>query len=464
MVQMKRPSRWYCAAAPWVFVVACSGGAASNPQADRTSSLQSAVTAQTNAPIRKTVRTAEQTQVWLQTTPKAICRLYALGDTKGLQLPATDEGVVQFYFMAAADGVETPRLDCQGESGPAVTYAMELTSTSDPAVLASATSTLTPMPLAQGVSRPPLIADPMQFTQGELIAMGFPPRPDPVATPGAYAAWLHAASVSSPRVSPRLVAADARAATMSANYSGYFTTPIANSVVVTQGEWLVPAVKPKCYIMFQPPFTGCRFEAGQDSRADLWIGIDAYPDDLLQDGTASEVYCAFNGSACYFNYMAWEEYFPAQNDKEYAIAAVPVQPGDDVYFVTWVGDYNGNPIPNGGYAWFYVQNFTHPAYTYVPVTATANIGGYTTEWIMERPQIVATPQTFSWMANYQSAVVESAAWMDSNNVWYNANQQPTHSFQYTMYTANSGGNLLSTASWCSNADPQCISFQWYNFN
>ncbi|MGO9235077.1 MAG: hypothetical protein ACLP4V_13785 [Methylocella sp.] len=60
-------------------------------------------------------------------------------------------------------------------------------------------------PAVHGTLRPPLDGDRLALSNQELVARGYPPRPDPDKAPSHYARWLRQVSRPVTRVDPRKV-------------------------------------------------------------------------------------------------------------------------------------------------------------------------------------------------------------------------------------------------------------------
>lgn len=201
-----------------------------------------------------------------------------------------------------------------------------------------------------GVVRPPLEGDPLALTNAELVAKGYPPRPDPEKSAAQYARWLKNVSRSFTRVDTRrahpdysrskgnrapegvIAALSGKAAPMLnaaggskaninfSNWTGaYFTNPIGQFASI-QAEWNTPLV-------FALP-GGPAFSAMVE-----WIGLDSAAGDLYQPGTGSECY----------NFFFWEitTYFMWMETLPWSWWVVPnfaVSPGDQITVDIWVAN------------------------------------------------------------------------------------------------------------------------------
>jgi Peptidase A4 family len=238
-----------------------------------------------------------------------------------------------------------------------------------------------------GVARPALTGDLTRYTQGELRARGFPPRPDPNRQPEAFASWAHLASTQATKVSSSVVSfpdvfhgpAQKTASNDSSTWSGVVADgPTVYEIVSAQ--WKVPTAVNLC------PSPNPSVVPVQDSL--FWVGLDGWnTNDLIQDGTESYAF-EYTRLGCIFlaSYSAWTEYWPLP---EGTLSNLTVHAGDMFYAEAWASDSAGNVNPSGGYGWFYMENMTTGAYfngTGIPRPSNSSpFTGQTAEWIMEKP-------------------------------------------------------------------------------
>jgi hypothetical protein len=399
-------------------------------------------------------------------SPSAECTTVASGDARpdaaprSVTLVADDEGLVRFSATAApgSDATERVTFDCRvpgAPAAPATRHVVELHASSDPTSVTEPTS---PRPAAHGSRRvrPALTGDAMRPAQAELIAAGYPPRPDPSAAPGAYAAWLRAVSQETTLTTARLVerpergfasagsvTAPASSAPATApNWSGF--AAVTQSALSVVGEWKVPYL-----IAYQGGLAPV-----QD--ASMWIGLDGWANsDVLQAGTELATWRA--GFFTLHTTVMWMEWWPALPQ---VIPNFPVSPGDDIYVTVWAGDASGN-VTNGGYGWMSVQNFTTGQATTASMTAPlgTTFTGQSAEWIIELPG-VGCINCYQWLGRYSSSpstltpvTMTQATYSDDQG-----NQFDLQSgFPVWMYD---GSSLLSSAS---ELGPATVQFQWVNW-
>jgi len=272
--------------------------------------------------------------------------------------------------------------------------------------------------------RPALTGDPLFYSAEELLARGYPPRPDPTQAPDAYAAWLKAVSKPSTLITPRIVTTDrahgpvtyfsggpTTVSQTSNNWSGFVLQPGPTPYNMVFGDWIVPAV------------------AGEQNTAtysSLWIGLDGWGSngcnsncnvDVVQAGTEQDIFSySINGFKWQIaNYYAWYEWFTNSTPLEQLIQNFPVHPGDEVLSIVWVGSsISANAY--GGTGFFSLEDISGGFHVQVAQPFTSKPGGdiflgNNAEWIMERtlqyPCGTCTPYLPD-LSNYGTAVMFGA--------------------------------------------------------
>ncbi len=387
-----------------------------------------------------------ETLISIQTHPKAICSLVhdQIKDQR-LQLDADDNGVVRFHVKAHKEWkpVEV-HLEYTDERGQPARHTISLRGDINHDAPISPNQVKS-SPL--GTLRPPLESDPMALPARELIARGYPPRPDPVRSPARYARWLSRVSQPFTAVPPRLVShpevsfahpapamprdvsfarphpapPQLMAPTLplpppllrpmfnsnSGIWSGaYLTRPVAQFFYI-QGDWQVPGVF--AIPGFSPPY----------SAAAEWVGLDNSGTDLYQSGTDSECWDVF-GFWTFTNYWMWIESLPFA---PWAVTNFPISPGDSVsvdifvadqYGTTWFKNETWGGLTRADNSvWFMLYNNTqHVSYWGTLPTASQSLGGLTStpftgstaEFIVERPSVnnSAVPLAFFVLTAMQS--------------------------------------------------------------
>ena len=437
----------------------------------------------------------QETLITLEVAPHAVCHLFHEEDThRRVQLDADEQGLVRFHLRMAKDAPPTQfRLAQTVPGGTEILHTVAISH--DPHQW--------PQAGAAGISRKPkvrpaLSADPAGLTNRELIAQGYPPRPDPKRWPARYARWRRLAAQAFDIVNPTTVAHDAvrfgqqqpivaergsgAAAALrnsesalhalrqlvphakqleqalfnasSGNWSGAYLTNPTNEFFLAEADWTVPTVVggPSA-----PPY----------SAVAQWVGLGNSPNDLFQSGSDSECALFFGGRYVLTNYWMWTEVLP------FAPAGVPNFPlsgGDHISVDIFVADENGNTtFQQGGgggltaqdnSVWFMLYNTSkHLAYwgTVPLATAADRFHGQTAEFMIERPTDLSTGQ-LSPLANFRTSTMRNCAYGDA---WYGNLQQfalepddGTQPFDGTLQYQNmvnaSTGDRLATAFSCQN--------------
>jgi len=236
---------------------------------------------------------------------------------------------------------------------------------------------------------PPLDLEPLSASDEELEQYGFPPRPDPVSAPAAYAHWQKLVSVprtASPHLTQTtiyngpalalhvLVGQNPRNGSVSVssyNWSGYAVVgkkgTFARNKSSISAQWTVPVA--------QTAFGVCD---GIPVYSFQWVGFDGFDsNDVLQAGTEADAYCT--GSTTETFYSSWIEWFP-----NYAIqvGAPATQPGDLMGAEVW---YTTTSPFGHAFIVNYTLNQSEP-YAFNPPPGTTFVGN-SAEWVEERPAV-----------------------------------------------------------------------------
>jgi hypothetical protein len=263
--------------------------------------------------------------------------------------------------------------------------------------------------------RPALTGDLSAASNEELIAKGYPPRPDPVRSPTQYARWVKNVSRTWTHVSPRLVAhpeygharreecdeskapaqrlggkagAPGIASNNNSQWCGACYTHPAHELSYVQADWNVPLVVD---LPNGPGF----------SAVVQWIGLDNAGGDLYQAGTGSECLTVLGFQIT--TYFMWMETQPWTWSE---IPNFQVFPGDQIsvnLFVTneYGADSNRDVRRSGipsqeNNVWFCLNNATSGASFIGTYPATgeelynlknAEYPSRTAEFVLERPLI-----------------------------------------------------------------------------
>lgn len=436
-----------CLLASLTFMFGCSDGSGT---AEGTRSVSASQGLQAGYPaaisLHKKVRLEVDNDITLRALPNATCQLYA-DDAKGsgqsLDLYSDDEGQIPLNFRpTSGSSVAKLTLECQDAQGVTANYHVELEATADaPALIA---------PSPQGHARPPLTGDPLALSVPELVAMGYPPRPDPVVSPEAYKRWLDDASRPMTMITPKAVQTSRRADRKTTNWVGaasVSTTPFRQ----TRAYWTMPTV------------------TGESNNADslaIWAGIGGYDSSAMwQGGTSQDWYNA--GTGYIWQNGFWFELIAADDCcGMVTLTGFNIQPGDAVVAQLWVGDSAGNVNINGDRGWWYMANNTKNIATqdwggasyHVPFPAGTPMTGATVEWVAERPLIGRNPTVYAHLAKFGSMYIMGEADTTGNNTWYwYAGLTPTNLGMYRLNSNGTWGPALATASF---ADTSHIKLTW----
>jgi Peptidase A4 family len=389
------------------------------------------------------------TDVSTRTARNAVCSLESGGqDSQGQVIYADDHGIVHFSIMPTLSTdlslMQQFVLSCQTQDGRfdrrSVQVSIDNENPSSAAEIA-----VPDLDEPDDVVRPALEGDPMHLAQEELIAKGYPLRPNPIEAPAEYAQWLRIVSKPSRRVSATFttthVNGPARrqgtpfgnvinsSAMGSENWSGFVLDQSGAQYDYVQGAWTVPRVL--------PPTSGTTAH-----YHNIWIGLDGWTtSDVVQAGTAAQ---ATHGSSWIVTYHSWIEYAP---NSEIAISSLPVAPFDQIFSQVFISDGTGNNGINisGGGAQFYIDDQTTGRFysgTLMRPSSAPAFSGTSAEWIVER-QIVGS--TLPPLADYQTATmtsIDALSNADGNGVLHNLLTSDA-SINVSMFSGIFGGHVLS---------------------
>jgi hypothetical protein len=177
--------------------------------------------------------------------------------------------------------------------------------------------------------------DPITATPRELLAYGYPARPDALRHPRQHELWMRTMSRPIRLIEPELVATKKRSRGPRRDYgkpaggwcgsiayassvnAGQPNAPVPESVQFVMGQWTVPHIA--------GPKPG-------SSICSCWIGIDGAnsdsgSNDILQAGTTQQILENSDGGGDYGSF-AWYEWFPGDSAM---IMSPAVSPGDTVF-------------------------------------------------------------------------------------------------------------------------------------
>ena len=393
--------------------------------------------------LHRAVRPGQPAELSIEVEPFASCVLRAsneAGDTNGLRLVSDQRGILRVHVTRNVSAVRADQFSLSCETGgQPVLRSLEVTSDLSSPTLPSVSRT---MPYG-GTLRAALTGDLQRFTQQELRALHFPPRPDAAENPAAYERWRRMVGRDSMLVEPEPVASKGQYNGNAEDHTAGFaakTTGAAYTHVL--GQWTVPTVT----------------SSGTSDQAlsSIWVGLDGLDgsEDILQNGTRQDVMPS--GPNVFVSYYAWSEYFP---DSETRLSNFPVYPGDTILCETWIGDTNGNETPSGTVAWFYFDDLTAGFATYdsrYPSATTPAFTGASAEWIVERPGLSYYPYPLAKFSPFTMSFAEASDTAHGNHGFLDVG--PVE--QIDMI--NNGSPLsLAVAEASYGGDRESIDFRWF---
>lgn len=344
---------------------------------------------------------------------------------------------------------------------------------------------------ADATVQPPLV-NPDQYTDQELLQLGYPARPNATSNPNGYSQWLALVARPITVLQPQTVDGGIQFTTTAAysrNWSGFELTPDLGTFGydLVQAHWIVPSAVGEVF---------------RSSDVAQWVGMDGddinYPglNDLVQAGTAEFVLPAavvggpmlgrtWNFSTDY----AWTEVLPLQVTDR-LIKNFPVHPGDLIWCTVWVAWADAAPDSTGGLVFFRLVNdsaFDNNGNPWMITLTTTiatgdklmpyplmNFWGKTAEWIVEPSASVENGQVvaFSDLANYQSQCFGgifpnyNAMHMDATSAWSYADFNQQNQYEYSGrdnydFIMENGNTPLSLPE---ALDSHTICFTWNAFH
>ena len=423
----------------------------------------------------------------VQALPNATCTLspgQTTAASNAIEMFSDADGTIIFQIQSTQGNTRAVPAEsflyCSDDAGVQATYLLQITI--DP----GAAEYVRPLP--RGTPRPALTADPAILTTAELVAKGFPPKPDPIATPEAYQTWLKIVSEPATIVPPRSVrsAVHNYIPVSKDNYAGISAqNPVAyrgsgNLYDYVSGSWHVPQVSTTIPNEWEHMSTwvGLRGCTGGNCSFPVSTGT------LFQTGTVDAA--MYDGSFVYSSHSAFFEWLswlypsclnqpPGNANNVHVIGTSPnqacdlqitpnrilVNERDQVFAVVWTGDANGTPMANGAYAYSYIQNMTTLVgsstlrFSSLPAWP---LNGFEADWILERATLAAV-LTLSNLPWFSSPYVMSAPAVRYQNggVEHSANFSTVANILWTM---SASGRILAVVTFPSSQD---ISFNWVNY-
>jgi hypothetical protein len=243
---------------------------------------------------------------------------------------------------------------------------------------------------------PPEDFDPLAAPQPELLALGFPSRPDPGFQPAEYAIWqdmfaaplvfkAFAFDILLPfTVQSRGFVGQLPRRQTSGNWSGAYITPRDGTVFRSiWGRWQVPT-----------PVLPPGGVAADKYRSSTWIGFDGqrryFRSTLPQIGTA-QVIDEANGAPVYSAWWQWWVRNDVGQAYPHTLTGFAIHAGDLIKCYMKVNK-------NRKKVFFLIKNFTTGQLEHFVQKAPPNnwnhpftVTGATAEWVMERPADAPNP-------------------------------------------------------------------------
>jgi Peptidase A4 family len=399
------------------------------------------------------------TGIVMRALPGAACDLHTVGlsDTAhSLRFLANADGYFKIHVTPRQQTPEGEhmQIDC-ASAGQVTTYFLHVRASEAPTADMPAPETSMPLPSGSKVLPALTDSEAQSVSREELLARGYPPRPDAVASPD-YKNWLDVVSrpltlLPSPGAATEVShhqtgVQEGPTNATNTHWSGFVANQYGAIYYGVRASWNVPKVVGGA-------------GANTTTNSGFWVGLDGYPpsNDVEQAGTEQDFISAPQDD--YAHYYAWTELYPAQPQAQ---EIMQVNSGDPMTVWVWIGDSDSAPDINGGYVWYYIYDaevgqtvITHTAlgYTYTTLACA--------EWIMERP-LDTTTNFLDLLSNYNKAYMTNAYALIESGTW--ATAQSVSTIQLTMYNEDYVGvdnNELSSASFTG---PTSITFDWHHFH
>jgi hypothetical protein len=453
--------------------VACSaspGEAPPAPNAASPSAPEGATHAPATARLTRSIPPNGLSWIELQATPGALCTWDARPDSAptgasdapggGLELHADDQGFVHFR-VEATDGRATSapmHLACTDAAGAATEYDVD--------VIVDADAVAVRAPAARaGRVRPGFSGDPMSLSQEDIVSRGYPPRPDPVASPARYAAWLDVVSRPVNLIEPQLV--QSTRAHTPPRVAAPKRHVAVNPTQTTSTSWSGfvidnPDVQfDEIYAAWSLPSTTSESGFWTTARSSDWVGLGGWPGgepgSIVQAGTEEDTSTRF-WVASSSNY-AFYEWFAGPM---VTISNFPIYPGDQITTWVWTTDAAGRLNWCGGYAKFMIYDSTQGNLTDIPPYPRPYQAPYctgnTAEWIVERTLDNGSPGD---LTDYDFLVMTDAWAEDSSGASHDYVTDGSLTDQVWMTSSSNPNSYLSIPIPWGRGQ---IAFEWEGFN
>ena len=348
--------------------------------------------------VHQTVHAGVMSPVYVQTVENAVCSLHprdTSDPTLTMRLFTDDRDIVQFQITLNSVGdVEHLVMDCSSNDGlgPHITHSIEVRAVPVQDPVLSDTDSLKDVPYP-GVKVPPLKAHQLNLSNAELMARGYPVRPDPSTMPAQYERWKEIVSrswtIAEPRHAAhrwdevptyRTISAYSPNSTIWEGYEMHRQVTCGSQVIDNPRFWYVEG-------QFAAPSARTGLLSAT-SRMSEWIGIgDAHRSattSLMQAGADLTVVCG--QYSCSSSISLWKDALP---DSMIGLPSLSTLSGDWLELSIIMVDNNGNPSASGsnGYLWMYNATRGIAINSLISLSAgfyNYSYAGESAVWIIER--------------------------------------------------------------------------------
>jgi hypothetical protein len=352
------------------------------------------------------------------------------------------------------------QLDCT--AGNEVTrYPLHLRASSSATADMPAPQTVMPTPKGSQVLPALREEQARQLSDNDLARLGYPARPDAVASsPDRYAKWLDMVSqpitilpshqVSRSDISHHPGGVQAGTSNIdSNNWSGFMAQGSERTYMEVSAMWSVPEI------------VGALSDNVTYSA--FWVGLDGFSfrnlsvPDLVQAGTEQDYIDVLIFS--FASYSAWTELLPNQGTEQ--DVSLSPNPGDTFLVNVWIGNSGATQDQNGGYGWFFLWDQTQGQAVKVatPLSGT-HFNGYEAEWIMERPGLGGG--SLAELSDYGLAYMYDAYALTTKGKWVASGTAAN--WQLSLYNQGVNGSDNNLLSLAEPALTDSMWFFWFDFN
>lgn len=375
-----------------------------------------------------TISPRTETLIRLRTLPDAVCRIRLDDRTeRSAAVIASPTGYIDLYSTTTAEG-EIRRITVEAENAKkSAEHVIDIRCAGSPTDDAPSPAVL-PWPSSpKDIQLPALSEEEYRDSdRAELMARGYPSRPDPDAAPAAYRTWCRVVSRPLTIVAPSHVPNPDIGHGRKVKIGEKRGTPTGTGVVVdpstihpdyvetdnsfnwcggelryidgrsfdeVEGAWMVPNVS---------------LDDAASGSADvaIWVGLDGGEGqvDLLQGGTIHSV--SKNAGHVVTTHQAWSELLP--NQPWYVVLNnLPVAPNVQIQCTVAVVDRNNAPAHNGVNGLVDVINLaTQQMGRAVTPLGGTFVSGRQADWIFER--VTAADNQLTWLATFPNSTITQA--------------------------------------------------------